>query len=113
MTISQYSNLITILVLCKEISNTLVKVGNLIERYAKEGSLREVPCMPDLALRILILNRSGRVIWANDWKARNLPHHTLDVPLTTPCNSNKSKTVAMNATETSSPSDTGSRSSLP
>ena len=54
MTISQYSGLITILVLCKEISNTLVKVGNLIERYAKEGSLREVPCMPDLALRMLI-----------------------------------------------------------
>ncbi|RDX48511.1 hypothetical protein OH76DRAFT_1483873 [Lentinus brumalis] len=36
-------------VLCKEISNTLVKVGNLVERYAKERSLR-------------------RVIWANDWK---------------------------------------------
>ncbi|KAI0689475.1 hypothetical protein C8T65DRAFT_746144 [Cerioporus squamosus] len=35
--------------LCKEISNTLIKVGNVVERYAKEGSLR-------------------RVIWANDWK---------------------------------------------
>ncbi|RPD55142.1 hypothetical protein L226DRAFT_538962 [Lentinus tigrinus ALCF2SS1-7] len=45
--VERFSGALTLL--CKEISNTLVKVGNLVERYAKERSLR-------------------RVIWAADWK---------------------------------------------